>query len=178
MTDVSKELLPLRECPIGLFWSGNELCLKTEYGNNEGRIDAYIVSTGEFFWGLPPQSIASQREQMVEPIDTDEAITLLTRTPAPSDVVEEQFWHDCTDVADLDSSRHAVKRAIAYTISAMGVSDEVVRLRGVLQTIADESSWKGFSPAPIVERMRELARQALAQSDSGDTQILSTENGR
>jgi len=69
----------LRECPIGLFWSGEELCLKTEYGNNEGRIDAYIVSTGEFFWGSPPQSIASQREELVEPIDTDDAAAALTQ---------------------------------------------------------------------------------------------------
>lgn len=42
----------LASCPIGLFVSASgELCLKTEYGNNDGRIDAYIVSSGEFFWG-------------------------------------------------------------------------------------------------------------------------------
>lgn len=42
----------LESCPIGLFMSdGGELCLKTEYGDNDGRIDAYIVSSGEFFWG-------------------------------------------------------------------------------------------------------------------------------
>lgn len=42
----------LASCPIGLFMSeGGELCLKTEYGDNDGRIDAYIVSSGEFFWG-------------------------------------------------------------------------------------------------------------------------------
>jgi len=75
----NSELLALRECPIGLFWSGEELCLKTEYGNNEGRIDAYIVSTGEFFWGSPPQSITSQREELVEPIDTDDALAALTQ---------------------------------------------------------------------------------------------------
>jgi hypothetical protein len=56
-----------------LFRSDHELCLKTEYGTNEGRIDAYIVSTGEFFWGAAPQTIASQREQLVTPIDTDTA---------------------------------------------------------------------------------------------------------
>lgn len=58
----------LINCPIGLFWYGDTLCLKTEYGNNQGRIDAYIVATGEFFWGDAPQTIASQREQMVTPI--------------------------------------------------------------------------------------------------------------
>ena len=57
----------LKDCPVGLFYSGDTLCMKTEYGNNEGRIDAFIVSSGEFFWGKPPQTIASQREQMVTP---------------------------------------------------------------------------------------------------------------
>lgn len=65
-----KTVTTLAKCPIGLFESeGGELCLKTEYGNNEGRIDAYIVSSGEFFWGNPPQTIASQRKQLVSPMD-------------------------------------------------------------------------------------------------------------
>jgi hypothetical protein len=67
------EAVPLKDCPIGLFTAAEsgELCLKTEYGNNEGRIDAYIVSSGEFFWGRQPQTIASQREQLVRPVDVD-----------------------------------------------------------------------------------------------------------
>ena len=61
--------MTLANCPIGLFMSADgELCLKTEYGNNEGRIDAYIVSSGEFFWGSAPQTIKSQRQQMVTPV--------------------------------------------------------------------------------------------------------------
>lgn len=61
----------LEEAPVGLFLSGADcLCLKTEYGNNEGRIDAYIVSSGEFFWGTSPQTIASQRKQVVRPVST------------------------------------------------------------------------------------------------------------
>ena len=41
------KLVPLRDCPIGLFVSKNStLCVKTEYGN-----EAYIVSSGERFWG-------------------------------------------------------------------------------------------------------------------------------
>ncbi len=68
----------LKNCPVGLFWCGGELCLKTEYGTNEGRIDAYIVSSGEFFSGAPPQNIANQREQMVVPINTAKAVAALT----------------------------------------------------------------------------------------------------
>ena len=59
----------LADCPIGLFVFEGELCLKTEYGSNEGRIDAYIVSSGEFFWGNPPQTIQSQRAQLVTPVE-------------------------------------------------------------------------------------------------------------
>ena len=69
----------LAECPIGLFMAGGQLCLKTEYGNNDGRIDAYIVSTGEMFWGAAPQSIASQRAEMVEPVEN---VTLQKRPVA------------------------------------------------------------------------------------------------
>lgn len=68
------EQVPLSACPIGLFVSTDgTLCLKTEYGTNEGRIDAYIVSTGEFFWGAHPQTIENQRRQMVRPIELDAA---------------------------------------------------------------------------------------------------------
>jgi hypothetical protein len=81
------ERATLAECPIGLFWSDHELCLKTEYGNNEGRIDAYIVSTGEFFWGSQPQTIANQRAQLVTPIDTDAAVQALSsKNELPSEI--------------------------------------------------------------------------------------------
>jgi len=66
---VQAEEVTLAACPIGLFMCAGELCLKTEYGSNEGRIDAYIVSSGEFFWGHAPQSIASQRATMVRPVE-------------------------------------------------------------------------------------------------------------
>ena len=62
-----REEVTLADCPIGLFMKGTELCLKTEYGNNEGRIDAYIVSSGEFFWGgaMLPED---QRKVLVRPV--------------------------------------------------------------------------------------------------------------
>lgn len=79
----------LEECPIGLFMSaGGELCLKTEYGNNEGRIDAYIVSSGEFFWGSAPQTIENQRAQLVEPVEN---VTLQKR-PVAFRVPDHDGW--------------------------------------------------------------------------------------
>lgn len=70
----------LAECPIGLFRAqSGELCLKTEYGGNDGRIDAYIVSSGEMFWGAAPQTVASQRAELVTPL---ESVTLHKRPVA------------------------------------------------------------------------------------------------
>src|SRR5690349_14193737 len=80
---VSKRRRRPADCPIGLFLSDNEtLCLKTEYGSNEGRIDAYIVSSGEFFWGSAPQTIENQRRQMVRPARFEASLT------RPTDVRE------------------------------------------------------------------------------------------
>lgn len=80
--------MTLAECPIGLFMCHGELCLKTEYGTNEGRIDAYIVSSGEFFWGEQPQTIANQRKQMVTPV---ESVTLQKR-PVAFRVPQKDGW--------------------------------------------------------------------------------------
>lgn len=72
----------LAKCPVGLFiHKSGGLCLKTEYGNNEGRIDAYIVSSGEFFWGDAPQTIASQRAQLVTPVDGDALLSAIQTSP-------------------------------------------------------------------------------------------------
>lgn len=62
----------LAACPIGLFVSHDgELCLKTEYGDNNGRIDAYIVSSGEFFWGGTTDPL-EQRKVQVNYVVVDE----------------------------------------------------------------------------------------------------------
>lgn len=56
----------LAEAEIGLFMSsgGEELCVKTEYQGENGQIHAYIVSSGEHFWGGASTSPA-QREVRV-----------------------------------------------------------------------------------------------------------------
>ncbi|HWL04529.1 MAG TPA: hypothetical protein VNQ99_06270 [Xanthobacteraceae bacterium] len=96
---VPREPTTLLDCPVGLFINQyGGLCLKTEYGNNEGRIDAYIVSSGEFFWGEQPQTIANQRKQIVTPVD---ALTAAPPPPAqgwqpietaPKDRTDLIFW--------------------------------------------------------------------------------------
>ena len=41
----------LIEAPIGLFMFGETLCLKTEYMSPGCGVEAYIVESGEMFWG-------------------------------------------------------------------------------------------------------------------------------
>jgi len=83
----------LKDCPIGLFTSEHgALCLKTEYGDNEGRIDAYIVDSGEFFWG-GTNNAAEQRQVLVTPV--------VLRPPVPEPEAEGEpvawlFQHEET----------------------------------------------------------------------------------
>lgn len=59
----------LGAAPIGLFLSVNgELCLKTEYRTAIGKVEAYIVSSGEAFGGSPPQTVESQLQEKVRPV--------------------------------------------------------------------------------------------------------------
>lgn len=81
---MSEQPVSLAHCPIGLFLSADRaLCLKTEYGDNDGRIDAYIVSSGEFFWGASPQTIESQRSQMVTPVPQELVVALVRGVKDP-----------------------------------------------------------------------------------------------
>lgn len=41
----------LDECPPGLFILGNCLGFKSEYRTEKGLTEAYVVASGEFFWG-------------------------------------------------------------------------------------------------------------------------------
>ena len=43
---MNDKLVPLKNCPIGLFICEDTLCLKTEYNN-----ESYIVWSGECFCG-------------------------------------------------------------------------------------------------------------------------------
>lgn len=80
----SNVMLALADCPIGLFRSeSGELCVKTEYGTIGGRIDAYIVSSGEFFWGGAKRP-NDQRQVLVQPVDLD-AVNAALRTASAVD---------------------------------------------------------------------------------------------
>ena len=48
----TKKSMPLEELPCGgLFLYNETLCLKTKYRTSNGAIEAFIVGSGEMFWG-------------------------------------------------------------------------------------------------------------------------------
>lgn len=57
----------LIDAPVGLFYSGRTLCVKTEYFTN-GGVDAYIVSSGEYFHG-GAQTSEERNYLMVRPVN-------------------------------------------------------------------------------------------------------------
>lgn len=146
--DGSLLAVTLAECPIGLFWCGETLALKTEYGNNEGRIDAYIVSSGEMFWGPAPQTIASQRATMVVPVDCDDAHRLLTPPiPDQRDVErsadETRFWSivDASGLAAVPSDMWSaletiVRKAGHYDKLVVALHDAIVSPMGTVPDTA------------------------------------------
>jgi hypothetical protein len=101
------EKVTLADCPIGLFVNSfGCICLKTEYGNNAGRIDAYIVDSGEFFWGEHPQTIENQRKQLVTPLTCE---SLQPNPTPPADVAEDdaeilaEGWRVLQRLKDADN---------------------------------------------------------------------------
>lgn len=136
--------MTLAECPIGLFFSASgELCLKTEYGSNEGRIDAYIVSSGEFFWGSWPQTIESQRAQIVRPVDAAALTAALEGREEPS----QDYRLPC-DV-----------RLPPYTTIRKGCTLDTLML-SLGQREGRPSSDTTFPPPPDIARIR---AEAVAQ---------------
>jgi hypothetical protein len=69
--DTPSNLVTLADCPPGLFRFNGELCFKSEYRtsreNGTSVCDAYVVASGEYFWG--GTSVDSQREALkVQPV--------------------------------------------------------------------------------------------------------------
>lgn len=61
-------MVRFEDCPVGLFEINGELCLKTEYG-----LEAYIVSSGECFWG-GTDNTDDLRNVMVNPVEDVEPV--------------------------------------------------------------------------------------------------------
>ena len=65
------EAVPLKACPPGLFLWNGILCFRSEYATmtetNLRQPDAYVVESGEYFWGGVSDS-RSRDELMVQPV--------------------------------------------------------------------------------------------------------------
>ena len=66
--------VPLYKLPVGsLFAHGDDcIAMKSEYMSNNGLIEAYILGSGELFWG-GAKTVEEQRYIMVQPLDIVEA---------------------------------------------------------------------------------------------------------
>lgn len=65
----------LDQCPPGLLLFGGCLVFKSEYRGSEGTPDAYVVASGEFFWG----GAKTRKERdalMVTPVEVVDASAL------------------------------------------------------------------------------------------------------
>lgn len=74
-------LVTLDECPEGLFWFNGTIGFKSEYGSQtyEGgpyQCDAYVVSTGEYFWG-GAKSVTERGDLLVQPIHYGSAVSAI-----------------------------------------------------------------------------------------------------
>lgn len=160
---ISDERVTLAECPIGLFINEHGgLCLKTEYGNNEGRIDAYIVSSGEFFWGRGPATIATQRAQLVTPVPEPALTELQHRREAEAGA---RFVHEFT--AEALADLYGGEIADRYKLREYG---DAIRL--TVQHAVEHDRRHSVAPPPAVAaggvtEALEQARKFIAD-DFGD----------
>lgn len=121
-------LVSLEELPAGsLFYYNNTLCLKTEYKSVGGAIEAFIVGSGEMFWG-PTKDAQSQRKLMVSPVSQSLSIPqpgfiemLRERNPYSEDkgshrrnLLRSHVWNECCDRAGelVKGSREEGKNGI------------------------------------------------------------------
>ena len=182
MTEVTDGMVSLAECPIGLFLHGRELCLKTEYGNNEGRIDAYIVSSGEFFWGAPPQTIASQRAQMVRPVPLAAIEAVLAARPEPEGMEPPLLAKALRELSAAMSERNMDMElpdgTIDPTVAAEAIdrlSAEIASLKARLAEAEAEKAkadWQPIETAPFgrpVDVWCLYGDETEAQWESGST---------
>ena len=67
MKMIVKSITTLGKLPVGsLFIFGTTLCLKTEYRSENSSIDAYIVGSGEKFWGGTDNPVDQKALEVIE----------------------------------------------------------------------------------------------------------------
>lgn len=56
------------DCPPGLFRYAGMLCFKSEYSSKAGQQDAYVIESGEYFWGGTNGDLSARRALVVTPM--------------------------------------------------------------------------------------------------------------
>ena len=149
----------LAECPVGLFhhaWGA--LCFKSKYGNNDGQIDAYIVSTGEFFWGDHPQNIARQRMQLVTPYDPAAEIAYLKRQLAEAQEVIAKW-------KAFDLFAVGLARAVDGEMYS-GSRVRAAATEGYRAGFADGQNWRKEAEARVVRASNDTLRAHVEAKDA------------
>lgn len=72
---MTKFAYPLAECPPGLFLCGDCLGFKSEYRSEDGKSEAFVVESGEYFWGGATSKDARELI-MVHPVQLVDASAL------------------------------------------------------------------------------------------------------
>lgn len=71
---VSNVRTTLARAPVGLLMTDDgSLIVKTEYRTENGAIQAFIVESGEMFWGDQPQTVESQLKTRVRGVIVEKA---------------------------------------------------------------------------------------------------------
>jgi hypothetical protein len=145
------EEVSLAECPPGLFWAGDTLGMKSEYADNSGRIDAFIVESGEFLWGPAPQTIARQRAMRVRPI------------PNAAALIRTQAAELATMREDRKGPPYASDdwQAKGYTSAAEEIEDMANVGRTLMEALPEGYSYMD-SPAEIVSDLQNDVEEAEA----------------
>ncbi len=84
---MSDEVVRLDECPPGLFMFGDTIGFRSEYSTvtptNPSQPDAYVVESGEYFWGGVNGDSRARSALMVRPIEPARIRSALTHPVLP-----------------------------------------------------------------------------------------------
>ena len=90
--ETKRDLVKLKDCPVGFFIYKGTLCFKTEYGetiDNVVRHDVYVCESGEFFWG--GAKTVDEREILpVKPVDI-QVVKCVVDVPETPAVLQEKL---------------------------------------------------------------------------------------
>ena len=83
---IKKNECKLENLPTGsLFLFESSLGLKTEYTDDDGPIDAYIIGSGEFFWG-GTNTPKKQRELIVTEVEVQVGVDMISQPEFVKDI--------------------------------------------------------------------------------------------